>query len=124
MLYRLFMHEVSIAVALVDLLKTEMNNRGLTKLLSVTVTYGALSNIVSDSLFVAYSGIAASDKMLGGARLNLQMVNLVLCCGECKQNFMPENNNPYASCPACGHDIFHSIVEGNEAIVLKNIEAE
>lgn len=62
------MHELSIAVSIVDAVCEELQRRGDPKLLAVHLTMGALSGIVKESLLFAYDA-ACEGTPLAGTRL-------------------------------------------------------
>jgi hydrogenase nickel incorporation protein HypA/HybF len=62
------MHELSIAVSIVDAVCEELQRRGDPKLHAVHLTMGALSGIVKESLLFAYDA-ACEGTPLAGTRL-------------------------------------------------------
>mgnify|MGYP006275353521 FL=1 len=118
------MHEMSLTQSLLDIVRQEMNSHGLTRLLEVKVACGRLSGVVPDAMHMAFTALT-QDTDLCGACLNLEPVPLKLCCAECGTQFCPEQDclAAFAPCPACGQEIGHRIVSGQE-LNIEYIEAE
>ena len=65
------MHELSIAVSLVDLACEEMERRQLDRILALHLRVGAMSGVVKDALVFSF-GIAAAGTSVEGTSLNVE----------------------------------------------------
>lgn len=119
------MHEMSLVQSLLDIVRQEIRAHELTTLKAVKVTCGRLSGAVPDALHMAFTALTR-DTDLDGARLDLELVPVKLQCGECGENFSPSDNESlaaFAPCPACGQEIGHRVVSGQD-LNIEYIEAE
>jgi hydrogenase nickel incorporation protein HypA/HybF len=76
------MHELSIAMSLVDLAQEEAEQRGV-QVNAVHLRLGALSGIVKESLIASYE-MACFDTPLKASRLVIEEVPVVIFCTVCK----------------------------------------
>lgn len=116
------MHELSIAMNLLDIARDEMKKHGVSKLKLLKVRRGALSNVVPDALAFAFETLTHEGEFAGAA-LQIAEDPLVLKCGGCAGEFTPEDPVVYATCPLCGYEFLHEIVKGRE-LYLEHMEAE
>jgi len=65
------MHELSIAVSLVDAICEELPKLGAVSIRSVRIRVGALSGVVPDALTFAFD-VAADGSRVAGARLDIE----------------------------------------------------
>ncbi len=114
---------MSIATSLLNIIRQEMDKHGATKLISVKVVFGKLSNIVADSLDFAFE-VLTKDTVLEGAKLEIEELPLTMRCCKCETEFSPELANAmFAPCPECGEEFGHTLLTGKE-LYLENIQAE
>ncbi|MFO7875826.1 MAG: hydrogenase maturation nickel metallochaperone HypA [Desulfovermiculus sp.] len=119
------MHEMSLVQSLLDIVRQEIRAHELTRLKTVRVTCGRLSGAVPDALHMAFTALTR-DTALDGASLDLEIVPVKLQCGQCGKNFSPQDHGllaAFAPCPACGQEIGHRVVSGQE-LNIEYIEAE
>ena len=76
------MHELSIAISLLDVAEDEALRRGVT-VLAIHVRLGPLSGVVKDALVSAYD-IARIDTSLAAARLVIEDVPIRVRCPHCE----------------------------------------
>ncbi|HEX6821197.1 MAG TPA: hydrogenase maturation nickel metallochaperone HypA [Candidatus Sulfotelmatobacter sp.] len=95
------MHELSIAMGIVDAAMDEARQRGV-HVNAVHLRLGALSGVVKDALLFSYEA-ACQDTPLAGSRLIVEDVPVVVFCPRCDdtrvlgsvQSFLcPECNTP------------------------------
>jgi|UPI00003943D7 hydrogenase nickel incorporation protein HypA/HybF len=123
LIYLSFMHEMSIAASLIDIVKEEMAKHGATRLLMVRVRYGRLTNIVPEALQMGFEATCL-EAGIKDARLELEEVPLTVACGGCGETFTPEHEDIlYMPCPRCGREFAHEVLTGRELFV-DHIEAE
>jgi hydrogenase nickel incorporation protein HypA/HybF len=110
------MHELSIALSLVDAVQEELPRLGENaRILSVRIRVGPLSGIAPEALAFAFD-VATEESPLAGARLEIEDVPLSAYCPSCRvaQVMM----GPFdLRCPACG-TATPEIVTGRELELL------
>lgn len=94
------MHELSIAVGIVDAVVAEAEARGLRAVSSVYVRLGPLSGVDRDALIFSFP-MACEGTLLAGARLELEHVPVLVACAACGATFEPESIHALA-CSRCG----------------------
>ena len=108
------MHEMSIAVALVEQLESLAVENDATRIEEVAVRAGAMRGIVPEALDMAFEA-AAEGTVADGAKIVLEVVPTVAKCRVCGVRFEPEINS--FLCARCGEaDV--EIVEGNEILII------
>lgn len=93
------MHELSIAMGIVDAATDEAQRRGV-QVLAVHLRLGALSGVVKDALMFSYE-VACQDTLLAGSRLIVEDVPVAVFCPQCKEQRQLESVQSFA-CPQCG----------------------
>ena len=117
------MHELSVATSLLNIIRQEMDKHGTTKLLSVKVVCGKLSNVVPEALSFAFEALTKGTTM-EGALLELEEIPLTMRCRVCATEFTPELANAlFAPCPQCGEEFGQILLTGKE-LYLENLHAE
>ncbi len=116
------MHEMAIAENILNIIKDELAKNNCTKLTLVRVRYGALSQVVPDSLQFCFEAVT-KDGPHQGAHLEMEEVPLILRCGMCHQSFTPSEGNPFEPCPQCQNSMGHDVEQGRE-LYVQHLEAE
>lgn len=118
------MHEVSIANNLIRIIQQEMLKHNAARLISVSICYGSIANIVPDSLQFAFDLLIA-ETPLAGAAMEMREEPLLLSCGYCKNTFSPLAVSllEVFSCPHCGETSGHTVIAGKE-LYIDTIEVE
>ncbi len=116
------MHEMAIAENILHIIEDELAKNNCTKLTLVRVRYGALSQVVPDSLQFCFEAVT-KDGPHQGACLQMEEVPLILRCGQCQQSFTPEEGSPFAPCPHCQNAMGHEVEQGRE-LYVQHLEAE
>ena len=119
------MHEMSLVQSLLYIVRQEMQAHELTQIKEVKVSCGRISGVVPEALHMAFAALTQQTD-LDGATLELEVIPLQLCCGQCETPFSPEQEDPlaaFAPCPACGQEIGHRVLAGQE-LNIDYIEAE
>jgi hydrogenase nickel incorporation protein HypA/HybF len=93
------MHELSIAIALVDAAATKAEELGAT-VSAVHVRIGALSGVVADALAFSYE-VATAETPLAGTRLLIEEVGVTVACPACGGEPRPTSVQSLC-CPDCG----------------------
>src|SRR5215469_18589198 len=93
------MHELSLAIGIVDAATDEARQRGV-KVNAVHLRLGALSGVVKDALLFSYE-VACQDTPLAGSRLLIEEVPVAVFCPECREKRVLESVQLF-TCPDCG----------------------
>ena len=94
------MHELSIALSIVEIAQEESERRGGAEVATVHIKLGALSGIAADALVSSYE-IAVHDTPLSHSRLLIEAVPVTAYCSHCRAaQTLPSIQN--LSCPRCG----------------------
>jgi hydrogenase nickel incorporation protein HypA/HybF len=95
------MHELSIALSLVDAITSEAPRLGDgVRIIAVHVRIGALAAVVPEALQFSFD-VAAADSMVSGARLVIERVPVAVRCDTCGKPRTLEAPQPL-QCPVCG----------------------
>jgi hydrogenase nickel incorporation protein HypA/HybF len=92
------MHELSIAMGIVDAAMDEARQRGV-QVSAVHLRLGALSGVVKDALLFCYE-VACQDTPLAGSRLIVEDVPVVVFCSRCNDTRVLTSVQSF-SCPEC-----------------------
>ncbi len=104
------MHELSIALSIVDLAEEAGRNRG-GRVAAVHMKLGRLSGVVKEALLSAFE-LAREGTELAQAELVIEEVPLVIHCSACGADQTPES--PFElRCPSCGL-MTNDIVSGRD----------
>jgi hydrogenase nickel incorporation protein HypA/HybF len=76
------MHELSIAIDLVELAEAEAVRLGDVRVVALHVRAGPLSGVVHDALRFSFD-VAATGTVIEGARLDIERENVVVWCAAC-----------------------------------------
>jgi hydrogenase nickel incorporation protein HypA/HybF len=104
-------HELSIAVSIVDGALEELRRRGAEEVTAIYVRVGRLSGVDRDALLFSY-GLAVQDTALARSRLVIEPVEVAIFCPQCQAE-RPTRDFPMLICEACGA-LAGSVVHGNE----------
>ncbi len=108
------MHELSIAMSIVDTALEEAQQRGV-QVNAVHLRLGALSGVVKDALLFSYE-MACQDTALQGSRLIVEDVPVVVFCPQCQERRTLASVQSF-SCPECGSPT-RDILQGKELEVF------
>lgn len=92
------MHELALARGIIDIVSSEAEKRGFTRVLEISVRAGEYSGVVPDSLreFFPY---AAAGSAAEGAALKIEPLPACFECLDCGYKGAPDKKG--ACCPAC-----------------------
>ncbi|HEX3879805.1 MAG TPA: hydrogenase maturation nickel metallochaperone HypA [Bryobacteraceae bacterium] len=93
------MHELSIAIGILELLEEEVTQRGCGPVEAVHVRIGRLSGVVPQALQSAYE-LAAEQTPFARSRLVIEEVPAVFYCATCSRN-RPVEAPRWFCCPEC-----------------------
>jgi hydrogenase nickel incorporation protein HypA/HybF len=93
------MHELSIALSLVDLACEEAGRHG-GRVCALHLKVGALAGVVPEALLSSYE-MACADTPLAGSRLVIEEVPVVVFCPQCEAERLLDGVHSFC-CPECG----------------------
>jgi hydrogenase nickel incorporation protein HypA/HybF len=109
------MHELSIAMSIVDGASEEALNRGAERVHAVHLKLGALSGVVKDALLFSYE-LACNGTPLEGSVLRIEEVPVVVYCANCDAE-KTLNSIQRFCCPSCG-TLTPEVVSGKQLEVV------
>lgn len=115
------MHEVSIALGIVDKLTMIAQENNAKKIITVNLKIGKMSGIVTDSLKFVFDAIKREYPVLSSAEVLIDEVPLEYECNECKKSFEAEGIY-FPSCPEC-KTYNLKLISGAE-MNIENVELE
>lgn len=113
------MHELSVAISLVDTVKAVLEEEGGGHVASVSIAVGAHAGVVVDALTYAW-GPASSGTALAKARLDIEEVPAIAWCEACEAEV--ELPGLRLICPGCGASL-PELLSGRELDLL-SVEIE
>jgi hydrogenase nickel incorporation protein HypA/HybF len=93
------MHELSIAMSIVDLAQEEAQQKKV-KITAVHLKVGELSGVVKEALLSCY-GMACAGTPLEGTELLVEDVQVEIFCAECDASRQLDSTQWFC-CPECG----------------------
>lgn len=108
------MHELSIAMSIVDTAQEEAERRGV-RVSAVHLRLGALAGVVKDALLFSYD-MACQDTPLQGSRLVVEDLPVVVFCPHCQAKRSLNSVQSFA-CTVCGSPT-GDILQGKELEVF------
>jgi hydrogenase nickel incorporation protein HypA/HybF len=109
------MHELSIAMSIVEMVEQEVERRGCAQVQAVHLRLGLLSGVVKDALLSSYE-MACESTTLQGSYLVIEEVPVEVFCPEC-QTRRAIHSIQWFCCPVCGTPT-PDIVQGKELQVV------
>jgi hydrogenase nickel incorporation protein HypA/HybF len=97
------MHELSIAYDLVEMAEAAARQANAECVQVVNLKLGVLAGVVKESLLFAYD-IATEGTLLGGSRLVIEAVPLVIYCSICDCESQVPSIQLF-QCPSCGNAV-------------------
>jgi hydrogenase nickel incorporation protein HypA/HybF len=108
------MHELSIAMSIIELAEEEAERRGV-QIEAVHVKLGALSGVVKEALLSCYE-MACENTALAGSRLVIEEVPVIVFCARCQAQRALSSIQLFC-CAECGTPT-SEIVQGKELEVV------
>jgi hydrogenase nickel incorporation protein HypA/HybF len=108
------MHELSIAMGIVDAALEEAQKRGV-QVSAVHLRLGALSGVVKDALMFSYE-VACQDTALEGSQLIVEDVPVMAFCPQCQEKRTLTSVQSFI-CPECGSPT-RDVLQGRELEVF------
>jgi hydrogenase nickel incorporation protein HypA/HybF len=108
------MHELSIAMSIVDMVEEESGRLGGKPIAAVHLKLGALSGVVKGALLSSYD-LACQDTILAGSTLVIEDVPIVVHCPRCDARRAIQSIQCFC-CAECGEPTA-DVLEGRELLV-------
>jgi hydrogenase nickel incorporation protein HypA/HybF len=108
------MHELSIAMSIIELVQEESEKRDV-QVTAVHLKLGALSGVVKEALLGSFE-MACQDTPLQGAQLLIEELPVLIFCGKCRAN-RPISSIQLFCCAECGTPS-GEVVQGKELEVV------
>jgi hydrogenase nickel incorporation protein HypA/HybF len=96
----LAMHELSIAMSIVEMAQEEAERRGSVQVHAVHLRLGQLSGVVKQALLSSYE-MACATTLLEGSQLVIEEVPVEVFCPKCEQPRLVTSIQWFC-CPECG----------------------
>ncbi|MFE5634440.1 hydrogenase maturation nickel metallochaperone HypA [Streptomyces sp. NPDC056543] len=94
------MHEMSVAVAVVDQVEAAARSRGAVGVSSIRLDVGELAGVVDDALVFCFE-LACAGTVVEGAELITRTIPGLARCAPCAEDW-PVGMPPRLLCPGCG----------------------
>jgi hydrogenase nickel incorporation protein HypA/HybF len=107
------MHELSIAMNIVDMAQEEADRRSV-RVDAVYLDLGALSGVVKEALLFSY-GVACQGTPLEGSRLIVKEVPIEIHCSACNKR-QTLASMQWFCCPECGSPT-SEVIHGRELVI-------
>ncbi|HEY3838674.1 MAG TPA: hydrogenase maturation nickel metallochaperone HypA [Bryobacteraceae bacterium] len=104
------MHELSIAVSMIELAEEEAARRGGVQVSAIHLRLGRLSGVAREALESCYE-IACAGTALEGSKLVIEEVPIVVYCSRCEARRTADSPQ-WFDCPGCGSPA--EVVQGRE----------
>ncbi len=108
------MHELSIAMSIIELAEEEAERRQC-RVSAVHLRLGALSGVLKDALTSSYE-IACENTRVAGSKLIVEDVPIIVFCESCQAD-RTLTSMQWFCCPECGTPTF-KVVQGKELEVI------
>ena len=105
------MHELSIAMSIVEMAQEEAEQLGGAQITAVHLKLGTLSGVVKEALLSSYE-MACEDTALSGSRLIIEEIPVVVFCPKCQAQ-RALNSLQLFCCAECGTPT-SEVVQGRE----------
>jgi hydrogenase nickel incorporation protein HypA/HybF len=113
------MHEMSIAMNVVEIAVTTARANGAGKINRVELALGALSGIIPEALHFCFAS-AAKETPAAEAELQLHIENGEAICESCGHQFACQQRVP--ACPQCGEMVFQVSGGTEMRVVAINVD--
>ena len=113
------MHELSIAINIVDIAARETEQAGANRVTDIDIEVGALSGVVIEALEFAMEDVR-KNSVLEGARVTITEINPKARCRQCDKIF--EVNDLFDICPFC-QSVDLEIIRGQE-LQVKSLKVQ
>lgn len=108
------MHELSIAVSMINMATEEVEKNGGTRVEALYLKLGRLSGVVKDALLFSWE-VACLGTPLEGSRLVIEDVPIIVHCDKCREDKTLDSINKMF-CPVCKQET-PTVLQGKELLV-------
>lgn len=115
------MHELSIAMGMIDELTRIARQNNARKVITVKLKIGKMSGIVIDSLRFAFDAAKLEYPLLNSTEIFIEEVPLIYECNNCKNNFKTDDIY-FPSCADCKS--YNLKILSGEELHIENLEVE
>lgn len=105
------MHELSIAVSMIELAEEEAARRGGVHVSAIHLKLGPLSGVAREALLSSYE-LACEGTSMAGSKLVIEEMPIVVYCSKCDAHRRVKTPH-WFSCPECGTPT-PDVVQGKE----------
>lgn len=113
------MHEMSLAVSIVEQTKEAAAREGAQRILEVAIEVGCLAGVLADSLQFCLEAVSASDGLPG----TIFKITEVVATGDCRVCAATFPADSFlALCPACGSD--EVAISGGQELKIRSLTIE
>ena len=119
------MHELSIALGMVDEITRIAQENNAKKVITVNLKIGKMSGIVTDSLKFAFDAVKLESPLISSTEILIEEVPLIYGCSDCNNTFSPQNETDgiyFPCCPVCKSDNL-KLLSGEE-MQIENLKIE
>jgi hydrogenase nickel incorporation protein HypA/HybF len=113
------MHEMSLAMSIVDLAVETAGREGGKRVSEVEIEIGNMAGVMVDALQFCLEA-AARTTIVEGAAFNFVETSAIADCPSCKSTF--ETSSFYIVCPDCGHE--NVAVNGGQDLKITSLVIE
>lgn len=113
------MHEMGIISGVLDAVNTSAADAGATKVLSVTLRIGVMTEAIADALEFAFEALS-ENTLSEGAELIIDWVEPKSLCAECGNEFV--HDRFHRACPACGG--YETLLMAGRELEIASIEVD
>lgn len=114
------MHELGIMTGVLESASQAAHDAGATKLLSVKLSVGEMTEAIEDALVFAFEALTEDDPFLKGSTLEVNMIKPKSKCLECGNVY--EHDRFHMFCPEC--DSFATELIAGRELQIDSIEVD
>ena len=113
------MHELSLAEAMLDIIKDQAKQENFSKVTNVVLEIGTLSHVEADAMCFCFDAVVA-ETLAEGSRLEIERIPAKGKCLNCKKN--SSMKTLYDPCEYCG-EFGLELIEGNQ-LRIRHLEVQ
>jgi hydrogenase nickel incorporation protein HypA/HybF len=113
------MHELSLCESLLDIIKTNANTQGYTRVKQVWLEIGALAGVEPEAMRFGFDAVTRGT-LAEGALLHIIELPARAWCIQCSA--MVEIQQRFEPCPGCASPLLQP--QGGDALRIKELEVE
>ena len=113
------MHEMSLCESLIQIVENEAQRQHFSKVNSVRLEVGALSNVEPDAMHFCFDAVTRGT-LAQGASLEIIHVPARAWCLDCAQDVVVKQR--FDACPVCGNPVAQ--IKGGAELKIKDMEVE